>query len=375
VPGLLLEPGAIGFFTKPGNFGIQPGIGFRAHALHFFAELVGRSFLGRHARFLCSQLAQGLGFELRLRLCETRFGRFLPKPIELAAKTGFRLFADACDLALEGAGGGFVRSLAGFLRCDVALTIGLALGLLLGAAALLGFDPDAFELGTETRIGLGFDAGDFGFEGAGGGLLRGTLRFLRCRLAQRLRFDRALRLFVLRLLTQMFELAFQTRVGFAANACDLGLDRARGRFFGGALGVLRGLLAGLLGIALRLLLRTAGLVGVFADALEFGFETSICVAADARDFGLGCRGSRLLCGIARLTRATWLATMGDQPVTALWGIGERTAARLVEAGIRTVNELAHTDHNDLAVRFGPMIGPIMMPMPKIACAFGRSCAG
>ena len=49
--------------------------------------------------------------------------------------------------------------------------------------------------------------------------------------------------------------------------------------------------------------------------------------------------------------------MGDKPVTALWGIGERTAARLAEAGIRTVTELAHTDHNDLAARFGPTIGP------------------
>jgi DNA polymerase IV len=62
-------------------------------------------------------------------------------------------------------------------------------------------------------------------------------------------------------------------------------------------------------------------------------------------------------GIARLTRATWLSTMGDKPVTALWGIGERTAARLAEAGVRTVTELAHTDHNDLATRFGPTIGP------------------
>jgi DNA polymerase-4 len=62
-------------------------------------------------------------------------------------------------------------------------------------------------------------------------------------------------------------------------------------------------------------------------------------------------------GIARLTRATWLATMGDKPVTALWGIGARTAARLAEAGIRTVNELAQTDHNELATRFGPTIGP------------------
>jgi DNA polymerase-4 len=62
-------------------------------------------------------------------------------------------------------------------------------------------------------------------------------------------------------------------------------------------------------------------------------------------------------GIARLTRATWLTTMGDRPVTALWGIGERTAARLAEAGIRTVTELASSDHHDLAARFGPTIGP------------------
>jgi DNA polymerase IV len=62
-------------------------------------------------------------------------------------------------------------------------------------------------------------------------------------------------------------------------------------------------------------------------------------------------------GIARLTHRTWLATMGDQPVTALWGIGSRTAARLAELGIRTVAELARTDHRDLAARFGPTIGP------------------
>jgi DNA polymerase-4 len=62
-------------------------------------------------------------------------------------------------------------------------------------------------------------------------------------------------------------------------------------------------------------------------------------------------------GIARLTRATWLDTMGDKPVTQLWGIGARTAARLAEAGIHTVNELARTDHHELAARFGPTIGP------------------
>lgn len=62
-------------------------------------------------------------------------------------------------------------------------------------------------------------------------------------------------------------------------------------------------------------------------------------------------------GVARLTRAAWLPTMGDRPVTAIWGIGERTAHRLAEAGVRTVRDLAWADHEDLARRFGPRIGP------------------
>jgi DNA polymerase-4 len=62
-------------------------------------------------------------------------------------------------------------------------------------------------------------------------------------------------------------------------------------------------------------------------------------------------------GIARLTRRTWIDTMGDRPVTALWGIGARTAARLAELGIDTVSELAASDHRELARQFGPTIGP------------------
>ena len=62
-------------------------------------------------------------------------------------------------------------------------------------------------------------------------------------------------------------------------------------------------------------------------------------------------------GVARLTRATWIETMGDRPVTSVWGIGARTAQRLEEAGVRTVVELARADHDDLARRFGPAIGP------------------
>jgi DNA polymerase-4 len=64
-------------------------------------------------------------------------------------------------------------------------------------------------------------------------------------------------------------------------------------------------------------------------------------------------------GIARLTRATWFETMGSQPVTALWGIGGRTAARLADAGVHTVSELAAADHRDLAQRFGPSTGPYL----------------
>jgi DNA polymerase-4 len=49
--------------------------------------------------------------------------------------------------------------------------------------------------------------------------------------------------------------------------------------------------------------------------------------------------------------------MGDKPVEAVWGIGGRTAARLAEAGIATVAELAAADPAELAARFGPTTGP------------------
>jgi DNA polymerase-4 len=62
-------------------------------------------------------------------------------------------------------------------------------------------------------------------------------------------------------------------------------------------------------------------------------------------------------GIATLTQQTWLDTMGDRPVTALWGIGGRMAAHLAELGIHTVRELATSDHHELARIFGPRIGP------------------
>ncbi|MCU1502753.1 MAG: DNA-directed polymerase [Ilumatobacteraceae bacterium] len=62
-------------------------------------------------------------------------------------------------------------------------------------------------------------------------------------------------------------------------------------------------------------------------------------------------------GVARLTRREWIPRMGQEPVTAIWGVGPRTSARLVELGIVTVEDLARADHEQLARSFGPTIGP------------------
>jgi DNA polymerase IV len=62
-------------------------------------------------------------------------------------------------------------------------------------------------------------------------------------------------------------------------------------------------------------------------------------------------------GVFRLTSAEWPAVMGPRPVEALWGIGKKTAAKLDELGIRTVEELAAADDEVLAARFGPNTGP------------------
>jgi DNA polymerase-4 len=62
-------------------------------------------------------------------------------------------------------------------------------------------------------------------------------------------------------------------------------------------------------------------------------------------------------GVFRLTREEWPALMGPRPVDALWGIGTKTAAKLSEIGIHSVEELANTDDEVLAARFGPNTGP------------------
>jgi DNA polymerase-4 len=62
-------------------------------------------------------------------------------------------------------------------------------------------------------------------------------------------------------------------------------------------------------------------------------------------------------GIYRLTRENWVAVMAARPTDALWGIGRHTSAKLTEAGMPTVADLARADPEMLASRFGPRLGP------------------
>ncbi|HUA42150.1 MAG TPA: DNA polymerase IV [Streptosporangiaceae bacterium] len=62
-------------------------------------------------------------------------------------------------------------------------------------------------------------------------------------------------------------------------------------------------------------------------------------------------------GVYRLTHQTWFEVLGRAPVSALWGVGAKTASKLAELGIGTVSELATADVGLVAARFGPTIGP------------------
>jgi DNA polymerase IV len=110
-------------------------------------------------------------------------------------------------------------------------------------------------------------------------------------------------------------------------------------------------------------------LGVTTDDPEtFAYEVKANVATttglscavgigDTRLLAKTATGSAKPGGVARLTRRDWIPTMGAKPVTEIWGIGPRTAARLADLGIVTVEELARADHTELARSFGPTIGP------------------
>ncbi len=62
-------------------------------------------------------------------------------------------------------------------------------------------------------------------------------------------------------------------------------------------------------------------------------------------------------GAYRISTETWFDEMGDRPVTALWGVGKKTAKRLEPFGIETVRQLAASDVEALAAGLGPTMGP------------------
>lgn len=62
-------------------------------------------------------------------------------------------------------------------------------------------------------------------------------------------------------------------------------------------------------------------------------------------------------GVYRLTVDNWFDVMADRPADSLWGIGTKTAKKLAELGITNVGQLAESDRDVLAARFGPTMGP------------------
>ena len=58
-----------------------------------------------------------------------------------------------------------------------------------------------------------------------------------------------------------------------------------------------------------------------------------------------------------LTRDNWFEVRGERPTTALWGVGNRIAARLATHGYDTVRQLADASDEVLTQEFGPRMGP------------------
>jgi DNA polymerase-4 len=79
-------------------------------------------------------------------------------------------------------------------------------------------------------------------------------------------------------------------------------------------------------------------------------------------------------GIFTLTDTNWMAVMGDREVDALWGIGPKTAKKLVGLGITTVADLAATDATLLTSTFGPTTGLWILLLAKGGGDAGVSAA-
>ena len=69
-------------------------------------------------------------------------------------------------------------------------------------------------------------------------------------------------------------------------------------------------------------------------------------------------------GIFQLTHENWYAVLGDEPTTALWGVGAKIASRLAGLGIGTVRGLADSDEAPLIAEFGPTNGPYLRQLGR-----------
>ncbi len=116
-------------------------------------------------------------------------------------------------------------------------------------------------------------------------------------------------------------------------------------------------------------------VGTLADAVALARNLQELVAAQT---GLTCSvgisdnkqrakvatGFGKPAGIHVLTGENWMATMGERPVEALWGIGPKTAKKLAAMGITTVADLATVDSATLTSTFGPTTGLWILLLAK-----------
>lgn len=61
-------------------------------------------------------------------------------------------------------------------------------------------------------------------------------------------------------------------------------------------------------------------------------------------------------GSFRLTEENWFEVMGERSTRDLWGVGPKVQKRLAEHGIRTVQELADSEEEEIVAEFGPKMG-------------------
>ena len=214
---------------------------------------------------------------------------FLARAFGLLAQPRLGRLTDESGFRLDGSGRFLFGRLTHLARFVLAALGGFALCLFERAARRIRFLAHARQLGLDPRIRFDAQAFDRG--------LRVRVRPVQCRLACLLRDGIAQRCRVaLRLLVETaclvgleadaLDLLLQLCVGFGLDACDFRLERARGRFLRRLPGFFGGHFAQPLDFLLRLFLGEPCFGGFLAQALELGDQIRIRVGLDASDLAL-----------------------------------------------------------------------------------------